>query len=152
MHSKSICHGNLKYDDILFANRSPQADIKLIGFGLTTRFGPDDSTQSALSIYTLAPEALERNFTKPADIWSVGVITYKMISDQYPFFGRRRSQIVERITQGKFEFKGQRWKRVSEQAKLFVKSLLVVDPEKRPTAEAVIGAKWLDRRVQSSVR
>jgi len=151
MHSKDTCLGILRYDDILFANRSPQAEIKLIGFGLSARFGPDDSSQSASKIYTMAPEALSRNFTMSADLWSVGVITFKLISDQFPFSGRKRSQIVERITHGKFEFKGRRWDRVSEQAKLFVKSLLIVDPEKRPTAEEAMGSKWLERRTQGVV-
>jgi serine/threonine protein kinase len=39
MHSKHISHRDLKYENILFANTSLQAEIKLIDFGLSKRFG-----------------------------------------------------------------------------------------------------------------
>ena len=35
MHGKGVIHRDLKYENILFANDSPQADIKLIDFGLS---------------------------------------------------------------------------------------------------------------------
>ena len=35
MHSRNVVHRDLKYENIMFANDSPQADIKLIDFGLS---------------------------------------------------------------------------------------------------------------------
>ena len=35
MHGKGVIHRDLKYENILFVNESPQAEIKLIDFGLS---------------------------------------------------------------------------------------------------------------------
>jgi serine/threonine protein kinase len=44
MHSKNILHRDLKYENVLFVNHSPQAEIKLIDFGLSAAFGHDELT------------------------------------------------------------------------------------------------------------
>jgi calcium-dependent protein kinase len=33
MHSKDVCHRDLKYENILFATNNPKAEVKLIDFG-----------------------------------------------------------------------------------------------------------------------
>jgi serine/threonine protein kinase len=102
--------------------------------------------------YTMAPEVLKGKYTKSADLWSIGVITYMLLSSQMPFFGRKRQHIVEQIVKGTYEFKGRRWKKLSEQSKAFVQDLMVVDPQDRSTAEDALGASWLNRRFSASVR
>jgi Ca2+-binding EF-hand superfamily protein len=69
-----------------------------------------------------------------------------------PFYGRKRSAIVEQILEGKYEFRGRRWKKVSAQAKDFVQSLLVVDPSDRATAEEAYSMSWLNKRYTATVR
>jgi serine/threonine protein kinase len=36
---------DLKYENILFTNNSPKAEIKLIDFGLSYKFGNEDITE-----------------------------------------------------------------------------------------------------------
>jgi len=43
MHSKGIVHRDLKLENILFLNKSPDSEIKLIDFGLSKKC-EDDST------------------------------------------------------------------------------------------------------------
>jgi serine/threonine protein kinase len=152
MHSKGILHRDLKYENILFVNESPQAEIKLIDFGLSRAFGNEELTDGVGTIYTMAPEVIKGSYTKQADLWSVGVIAYMLMSSQMPFYGRKRSHIVEQIMQGKYEFKGRRWKRISQQGKAFIDDLLVVDPTERATAEEALRASWLNRRYAATVR
>jgi calcium-dependent protein kinase len=102
--------------------------------------------------YTMAPEVLKGKYTKNADVWSIGVITYMLLSSQMPFFGRKRRHIVEQIIKGTYEFKGRRWKKLSPQSKAFVQDLLVVDPDDRLTADDALGASWLNRRYSATVR
>jgi calcium-dependent protein kinase len=45
MHSKGIIHRDLKYENILFIDNDPRAEIKLIDFGLSKRFGHEDMTE-----------------------------------------------------------------------------------------------------------
>jgi serine/threonine protein kinase len=44
MHSRNICHRDLKYENILFVNTKPQSEIKLIDFGLSSTFGKEELT------------------------------------------------------------------------------------------------------------
>jgi calcium-dependent protein kinase len=42
MHSKGIIHRDLKYENILFIDNNSRAEIKLIDFGLSKRFGHEE--------------------------------------------------------------------------------------------------------------
>jgi serine/threonine protein kinase len=45
MHSKGVIHRDLKYENILFIDNNPRAEIKLIDFGLSKHFGHEDMTE-----------------------------------------------------------------------------------------------------------
>lgn len=100
----------------------------------------------------MAPEVLKGEYCQKADIWSIGVITYMLLSSQMPFYGRKRRHIVEQILSGSFDFRGRRWNKISEQAKNFVEDLLVCDPDDRPDAAAAMSSVWLNRRFAATIR
>ena len=146
-------HRDLKYENILFTDGSPKAPIKLIDFGLSREVMEHEKlTDLAGTIYTMAPEVIQGQYGKPADLWSVGVIAYMLMSSQMPFYGTKRREVVNRILVGKYDYKGRRWKRISEQGKAFVEDLLVLDPDDRSTADEALRASWLHRRHAATVR
>lgn len=51
-----------------------------------------------------------------------------------------------------YKFKGLRWKKTSTHAKDFVRDLLVLDPDDRPTADEAASNMWLNRRCSATVR
>ena len=54
MHSKNVVHRDLKYENILFVNDSPKAEIKLIDFGLSKVYGDNTQlTDGVGTIYTM---------------------------------------------------------------------------------------------------
>ena len=160
LHANNIAHRDLKYENILFVNNSPRSDIKLIDFGLSKVYGmsgvgngsPETLTEGVGTIYTMAPEVLKGSYTKQADVWSVGVIAYMLLSSQMPFYGRKRQHIVEQILAGKYDFRGRRWRKVGAPAKDFVKDLLVVDPDERLDAEGASSCVWLNKRFSVTER
>jgi serine/threonine protein kinase len=148
MHSMGVVHRDLKYENILFVNESPKADVKIIDFGLSKFYGGGQAmVDSVGTIYTMAPEVLRGNYTAQADLWSVGVITYMLLSSQMPFYGRKRRHIIEQILRCEYDFMGRRWKRISPQAKAFIEDLLVVDPDERATAEVAAASTWLSDEI-----
>ena len=91
MHEFSIAHRDLKYENILFVSDHPKSEIKLIDFGLSKVYGDNAQlTDGVGTIYTMAPEVLKGNYSQTADIWSIGVIAYMLLSSQMPFYGRKR--------------------------------------------------------------
>jgi len=153
MHSKNILHRDLKYENVLFVNDSPKAEVKIIDFGLSKVYGDNtELTEGVGTIYTMAPEVLHGYYTAKCDIWSIGVITFMLLSSQMPFYGRKRRHIVEQILNAQFDFRGRRWKRISKQAKAFIEDLLVLDPEDRCDASTALRATWLNRRFAATTR
>lgn len=59
---------------------------------------------------------------------------------------------MEQILKCQYDFKGRRWQKVSAQAKAFVETLLVDDPDMRATAEEAARSTWLNRRHAATVR
>ena len=91
MHEFNIAHRDLKYENILFVSDDPKSEIKLIDFGLSKVYGDNAQlTDGVGTIYTMAPEVLKGNYSQTADIWSIGVIAYMLLSSQMPFYGRKR--------------------------------------------------------------
>jgi serine/threonine protein kinase len=153
MHSKNVVHRDLKYENILFVNDSPKAEVKLIDFGLSKVYGDNAQlTEGVGTIYTMAPEVLKGNYTTKADVWSIGVIAYMLLSSQMPFYGRKKRHIVEQILNCQFDFRGRRWKKISDQAKAFIEDLLVLDPDERLEAKKANSSSWLNRRFAATTR
>jgi serine/threonine protein kinase len=153
MHSKNVVHRDLKYENILFVNDSPKAEVKLIDFGLSKVYGDNAQlTEGVGTIYTMAPEVLKGNYTTKADVWSIGVIAYMLLSSQMPFYGRKKRHIVEQILNCQFDFRGRRWKKISDQAKAFIEDLLVLDPDDRLEAKNANSSVWLNRRFSATTR
>mmetsp|Transcript_16724 Transcript_16724/g.31684 ORF Transcript_16724/g.31684 Transcript_16724/m.31684 type:complete len:679 (-) Transcript_16724:4023-6059(-) len=154
MHENDIIHRDLKYENIMFASCHAKAEIKIIDFGLSKKYFPDKPTikEGVGTIYTMSPEVLEGESTNKADIWAIGVLAYMLLSSQMPFYGRTRSEIVEKIKNCEYDFQGKRWMQVSRQAKNFVTYLLQHDSDRRPSAEVARQDFWLNKKLSSSVR
>lgn len=91
MHSKNITHRDLKYENIMFANSAPQADVKIIDFGLSKKYADNSFLHDTVgTVYTMAPELLRGGYTQLADIWSTGVISFMLLSSSMPFYGKDR--------------------------------------------------------------
>lgn len=63
LHHRNFCLRDLKLENILFVDSSPDSDIKLIGFGLSKKFGSDNNakaltTMVGTALY-VAPEVLK---------------------------------------------------------------------------------------------
>mmetsp|Transcript_17562 Transcript_17562/g.21453 ORF Transcript_17562/g.21453 Transcript_17562/m.21453 type:complete len:683 (+) Transcript_17562:151-2199(+) len=152
MHRHDIMHRDLKYENIMFANQSPNAEVKIIDFGLSKKYMPSQILKDSVgTVYTMSPEILDGDYTNKADVWAVGVLSYMLLSSQMPFYGRKRREILDKIARCNYDFKGRRWSLVSQSAKNFVSDLLIHDPDARPTAEEARKCFWLNSR-SSSVR
>ncbi|CBJ30826.1 calcium-dependent protein kinase [Ectocarpus siliculosus] len=148
-HAHGLCHRDLKLENWVFESDKPDAELKLIDFGLSTYFGKDEVMHVPVGTpYSIAPECLTGGYTLQCDVWSVGVLAFMMLAGKPPFTGRDDFEVLEAVKAGTWE-----WPEhvsVSEEAKAFVAGLLVVDPAQRLTCEQALKHRWM-QSTQSEV-
>jgi calcium-dependent protein kinase len=93
----------------------------------------------------MAPQVLQGVYTSQADMWSVGVITYMLLSSHRPFYNKKRKVMIDRIMRCDYTFEKDYWKPVSDEAKDFISHLLVLDPKVRYKAEQAQKHKWMHK-------
>uniref|UniRef100_A0A7S4RVJ5 Calmodulin n=1 Tax=Alexandrium monilatum TaxID=311494 RepID=A0A7S4RVJ5_9DINO len=145
IHSHGIVHRDIKLENFLYDALGSRT-LKLIDFGFSKMVDdPAEKMSTGLgTIAYVAPEVLKHSYTSQCDLWSLGVISFILISGYMPFTGTGQAQ-VKKILSGQFKLKPERWQNVSTETKGFVQSLLEVDPGKRLTAKAALQHPWIAR-------
>lgn len=68
--------------------------------------------------------------TVQADMWSIGVITYVLLSGISPFLGDDDGETLQNVTAGEFDFEDEEddttFEKISDTAKSFISDLLVL--------------------------
>ncbi|KAF5896829.1 serine/threonine-protein kinase 17B, partial [Clarias magur] len=130
LHQSSIVHLDLKPQNILLTSLSPLGDIKIVDFGLARRLGSIGELREIVGTPEyVAPEILNYEpITTATDLWSVGVITYMLITGESPFAGEDKQQTFLNVSQVNVDYSKEAFSRVSELAVHFIRKLLVKAP------------------------
>ncbi|KAJ1566115.1 hypothetical protein HK096_000314 [Nowakowskiella sp. JEL0078] len=92
----------------------------------------------------MAPEVIQRlGHGKPVDLWSIGVLSYFLLCGYLPFDAESQADELQNILMGSYTFPEENWGEISNEAKDFIKKLLVVKPEDRLTALEALKHPWL---------
>lgn len=143
-HKSNIVHRDLKPENILLEQNKEYDQIKIIDFGTSLVYDPSKQLDEKLGTpYYIAPEVLNKSYNSKCDIWSVGVITYILLSGQPPFNGENDKDIMKKVRAGKYTFDPQKWGWVTDMAKDFISKLLTYDQNERPTAEEALTHEWI---------
>jgi len=140
LHERNIVHRDLKAEHIMLSKDDINSEIKIIDFGLAIIHSQDVPKMKAFagSAFTVAPEVIKRSYDKQCDLWSVGVITYFLLTARMPFNAKNDKEIFQKIIAGDYSYPAWTEKGLSYVAKDFIDSLLVVDPRKRLTAKQAL--------------
>ena len=115
IHYHGIMHRDLKPENILLEETYEYDKIKLIDFGESVKFEKGKpNTEMVGTAYYIAPEVLAKSYDEKCDMWSIGVITYILLSGSPPFGGRNEKQIMSNVQIGAYNFDGPAWSNVSE--------------------------------------
>ena len=148
IHSYGIAHRDLKPENVLMTSNDDKADLRILDFGLSKIIGPDEKcTEPYGTLSYVAPEVLlDIPYGKEVDLWSLGVITYLMLSGSLPFDDRESEEAIARKTVSEEPpYKGSIWKKISNEAKDFIKRLLVKNPEKRMNIKETLEHEWFKK-------
>lgn len=155
LHERGIVHRDLKPENFLFSHKGKDAEIKIIDFGLSKQFERQNNAVNLMqtmvgTAFYVAPEVLQGSYDFRCDNWSLGVITYILLSGHPPFYAESQKEVFDLVKRGKFSFKGTLWKKVSKQAKDFISRLLVVDLNKRMNAKEALEHIWLNMNIKEN--
>ena len=87
----------------------------------------------------MAPEVIdpgEKGYSFEVDIWSMGVIMYKLLTGKYPFYDDNQIGIYNKILYEDLIFPEKPY--ISDVAKDLIKQILVKDPKKRPGLNQIL--------------
>uniref|UniRef100_A0A1J3JTL5 non-specific serine/threonine protein kinase n=1 Tax=Noccaea caerulescens TaxID=107243 RepID=A0A1J3JTL5_NOCCA len=143
-HLQGVVHRDLKPENFLYASMEESSQLKAIDFGLSDFVKPDERLDDIVgSAYYVAPEVLRRSYTTEADVWSIGVIAYNLLSGCRPFWARTESGIFRAVLKTDPSFDEAPWPCLSSEAKDFVKRLLYKDPRRRMSASQALMHPWI---------
>ncbi|XP_058878604.1 myosin light chain kinase 3-like isoform X2 [Acipenser ruthenus] len=144
MHQMYILHLDLKPENILCVNRATNK-IKIIDFGLARRYKPREKLKVNFGTAEfLAPEVVNYDFVSfPTDMWSLGVITYMLLSGLSPFLGEDDNETLNNILVCQWNFEEEEFGNISEEAKDFISKLLIKNKCWRISATEALKHPWL---------
>jgi serine/threonine protein kinase len=139
IHSQNIAHRDLKPENILL---DELGRVKLSDFGLSRFIGVDNLVETPCGSPCYAsPECLSGlpYDGRTADLWSVGVVVFAMVTGQLPWTKRVQSQLFQQIRMGDYQVPGF----LTPTCRTFVKGLLTVSTRDRLTADQALSHPWL---------
>lgn len=128
IHSRGVLHRDVKLDNILL---NDQLDCKICDFGVSRFMTPQELIfEKCGTPAYLAPEVLqEKGYSGfKADIWSLGVLTFYLVTGQMPFKAQNVEELKQFILHNELDFSSDKMDSVSRD--LFQK-MLNKDPEQR---------------------
>uniref|UniRef100_H2LKV3 non-specific serine/threonine protein kinase n=1 Tax=Oryzias latipes TaxID=8090 RepID=H2LKV3_ORYLA len=149
LHSWRIAHLDLKPENIVVEHASSQPVIKLTDFGDAVQLNSGCSYVHPLlgSPEFSAPElVLGQPASLMSDLWSLGVVTYVVLSGASPFLDESLEETCLNICRLDFSFPEDYFQGVSPAARDFVCRLLQSEPERRPSAASCLQDPWLQPR------
>ena len=155
LHALGIVHCDVKAENLVYV--APPVGgrpgvLKLIDFGYAAEWSAERPLSGLTgTLQYAAPEVLSWHadragapYGPPADLWSLGVLLFVMLSAALPFNNDDEDEVVRAVTAGDFAFAPKAsWKKVTPQAVDVVSRLLRVRPEARATLAELRAHAWI---------
>ncbi|XP_011689401.1 PREDICTED: muscle M-line assembly protein unc-89 isoform X5 [Wasmannia auropunctata] len=144
MHGNYYAHLGLTLGDLLVSHAGGD-DLKIGDFGLARKISQARLMTLAYGMPEyVAPEVTNNEgVSYAADMWSVGIITYILLSGISPFRGANDRETLKKIREGKWDF-DERWKNISNEAQDFIRNLLVYNIDKRMDVRTALAHPWFN--------
>ncbi|EAY11694.1 AGC family protein kinase [Trichomonas vaginalis G3] len=138
-NERRIAHRDLKPQNILLDRYN---NIRISDFGLSNTFSDSNPTMTSNcgSPAFVAPEVVNgQPYNKSADIWSLGVIFYRMVVGNLPFQGPDVKTILMKIVSAEPYYPPS----LSPDLRDLLQKMLCRNPEKRITAKEIKAHPWI---------
>ncbi|XP_004630846.1 myosin light chain kinase 2, skeletal/cardiac muscle [Octodon degus] len=153
MHKMRVLHLDLKPENILCVNTTGHL-VKIIDFGLARRYNPNEKLKVNFGTPEfLSPEVVNYDqISDKTDMWSLGVITYMLLSGLSPFLGDDDTETLNNVLSSNWYFDEETFEAVSDEAKDFVSKLIIKDQGARMSAAQCLAHPWLNNLAEKAKR
>jgi len=153
LHDNDVLHRDLKPENIMLVSEDDDVNVKLVDFGVAKEERGGRATVCGTVEY-IAPEVLERGFSvmnlrkygKAADMWSIGVVVYVLLTATALFPSNTKATTTEMMQeQVNASMESEDWHnmKLSVLAQDFVLGLLEVNESRRLTAKRALNHPWI---------
>ncbi|NXI29861.1 MYLK2 kinase, partial [Sterrhoptilus dennistouni] len=153
MHHMCVLHLDLKPENILCVSATGHM-VKIIDFGLARRYNPNEKLKVNFGTPEfLSPEVVNyEQVSYSTDMWSMGVITYMLLSGLSPFLGDDDTETLNNVLAANWYFDEETFESVSSEAKDFVSNLIIKDKSARMSADQCLQHPWLNNLAEKAKR
>jgi len=97
-HAQQILHRDIKLSNIIATPHSHGRRFVLTDFGISRlSHGIQTSKQTAGTWFFMAPEQLRGRPAKQSDLWSLGIVAYRLLTGEYPFQGKNLEELTKAV-------------------------------------------------------
>ncbi|XP_074867754.1 myosin light chain kinase 2, skeletal/cardiac muscle [Carettochelys insculpta] len=153
MHQMRILHLDLKPENILCVTSTGHM-VKIIDFGLARRYNPREKLKVNFGTPEfLSPEVVNYDqVSYSTDMWSLGVITYMLLSGLSPFLGDNDAETLNNVLAANWYFDEEAFEGISDEAKDFVSNLIIKEKSARMSAAKCLQHPWLNDLAEKAQR
>ncbi|KAK8733594.1 hypothetical protein OTU49_006380 [Cherax quadricarinatus] len=145
VHDRNIVHLDIKPQNLVLMGEFPDCAVKLCDFEISRVLTPGREVREILGTPDyVAPEIiLYEAITTKTDMWSLGVLTYVLLTGFLPFGGETDQETFLEISLGELDFPEELFEDISAEAIDFIKKLLIRKPQLRMSARECLEHPWM---------
>ncbi|KAK3082883.1 hypothetical protein FSP39_007890 [Pinctada imbricata] len=144
LHQNNIVHLNLQPSSIVMRRRS-SLDVRITDFTLAQTVDSKEGLAVPVNGNPefLAPEVVvQEKVSYPADIWTLGDLTFLLLSGESPYYGRKKDVTLSNIAYNRY-YPLALYENITRDALRFIFKVLKRTPRNRMTVDACLEDRWL---------
>lgn len=145
LHGKDIFHRDIKPQNFKI---DAHGKVTMLDFGIAKNKYTPKLTQQGYIVGTteyMAPEQFQEKVDKKSDVWSLGVLTYELLTGYMPFDANNPVTMRAKIEKGDYTKPNILVPQVSEKLSLIIQKSLQVNPSNRISAAQIV-ALYTDKK------
>ena len=150
MHKQGFVHRDLKPENICLENN---LEVKIIDFGTARKFTAGKKLKQVIGTpFYMAPEIfVDKKYNEKADLWSLGIVMYILLTGKAPYFGSEDEKIIAQAKKGQYNKQLLHESKVSRPAITLIEQLLNVNHKRRISAEEALANPWIQKHIQTEL-